>query len=290
MSPHLEPPPQFTRRRFAVTLGTATAATAAGSVGFYGNALAQSSSQSQLERLYAYLNLFARDTLAGVSAFSVPGADLYSLIQGRSTLQAGGVAAKNDAFLVYMFDNYLPLPPPLGSSLSTALSNPLRGVSLSLGGVSLNLGSIVGQVLNSKDSLPLSSLVALLLNALALVVQPASIIGPFLSPFSRLSWNDKAKVLKLLETADPQVLTVMGEVPAPLVKTLFAYLQLIALGLMAFGGFGSYSEWANLNRTTRTLNSRPVGWSLSKYQPAGPVEGWDEFRGYYQGRRSASDA
>lgn len=287
MSPRLEPPPQFTRRRFNIALGAATASTTAG---LYGSAVAQSSSQSELERLYAYLNLFARDTLAGASAFCVPGADLYSLVQGRSTFQAGGIAARNDAFLVYMFDNYLPLPPPLGSSLATALSRPLRGINLSLGGIDLNLGSILAQVINTRESVRLSTLVALLLNALALVVQPASIIGPFLSPFSRLSWNDKAKVLRMLETADPQVLTVMGEVPAPLVKTLFAYLQLIALGLMAFGGFGSYSEWANLNRTTRTLNSRPVGWSLSKYQANGPVEGWDEFRGYYQGRRSASDA
>lgn len=288
MTHPLEPPPHFTRRRFALTVGAATAASVAPVLS--GNVLAQVSSQSQLERLYAYLNLFARDTLAGMSAFSVPGADLYSLVQGRSTFQAGGIAAKNDAFLVFMFNNYLPLPPPLGTSLTTALSNPLRGLNLSLAGISLNLGNVIGQVLNSRDSVPLSTLVALLLNALALLVRPTSVIGPFLSPFSRLSWQDKAKVLKLLESADPQVLTVMGEVPPPLVKTVLAYAQLIAVGLMAFSGFGSYSEWAFLNPTTRTLRSRPVGWQLSKYQPAGPVEGWNEFKGYYQGRRSVSDA
>lgn len=280
------PPAGFTRRRFALAVGSATAMMGVPSV----DALAQSSSQSQLERLYAYLNLFARDTLAGVSAFSVPGNDLYSLIQGRSTFQPGGLAARNDAFLVYMFNHYLPLPPPLGTSLTTSLTAPLRRLDFTIGGVSVNVGSALAQVLNTRDSLPLATLLSLLLNALALLVQPASAIGPFLSPFSRLSWSNKAKVFKLLESADPQVLTVMGDVPPPLVKTLLAYVQLIGLGLMAFASSGSYSEWANLNPTTRTLTSRPVGWSLSKYQPAGPVEGWNEFRGYYQGRRSVSDA
>ena len=35
------------------------------------------------------------------------------------------------------------------------------------------------------------------------------------------------------------------------------------------------------------LRARPVGWELSDYPPSQPVEGWDEFLGYYQGRTSA---
>lgn len=277
--------PRLSRRQFTVALGAASALAGAPV------ALAQTTSQSRLERLNAMLNLFARDTLAGVSAFAVPGSDLYSLWQGQSTWQPGGIAAKNDAFLVFMFNNYLPLPPPLGTSLSTSLAAPLRGITVSLAdGTKLDVGSAVAELLNTKDSLPLATIVALLLNAVALTVRPSSILGPFLSPFSRLSWKDKARVLELFENPGPEVLGAMGNVPTGLIKTVLAYVQLIAVGLLAFAGFGSYSEWAFLDPATRQLKSRPVGWTLSKYQPNGPVEGWDEFRGYYQDRRSASDA
>ncbi|RZL01929.1 MAG: hypothetical protein EOP36_09565 [Rubrivivax sp.] len=282
----------LSRRRFTAAMGGAT--TLAGVAPFAlhtPSALAQSTSPSRLERLNAMLNLFARDTLAGVSAFAVPGSDLYSLVQGQATFQQGGVAAKNDAFLVFMFDNYLPLPPPLGTSLSASLGAPLRGLSLPWGdGTKLDVGAAVTELLNVRDSLPLATIVALLLNAVALSVRPSSIVGPFLSPFSRLSWKDKARVLELFENPGTEVLGAMGNVPTGLIKTVLAYVQLIALGLMAFAGFGSYSEWAVIDPATRQLRSRPVGWTLSKYQPNGPVEGWDEFRGYYQDRRSASDA
>ncbi|MGH6646512.1 hypothetical protein [Aquabacterium sp.] len=282
----------LSRRRFTAALGGVSTLAGMAPLALHSQtALAQSTSPSRLERLNAMLNLFARDTLAGVSAFAVPGSDLYSLVQGQATLQAGGMAAKNDAFLVFMFDNYLPLPPPLGSSLSTSLGAPLRGISLPLGdGTTLNVGAAVTELLDTRDSLPLATIVALLLNAVALTVRPSSIVGPFLSPFSRLSWKDKARVLELFENPGTEVLGAMGNVPTGLIKTVLAYVQLIAVGLLAFAGFGSYSEWAFLDPATRQLRSRPVGWTLSRYQPNGPVEGWDEFRGYYQDRRSASDA
>lgn len=284
--------PGLSRRRFTAALGTISTLAGVAPAALHSPlALAQTTSPSQLERLNAMLNLFARDTLAGVSAFAVPGSDLYSLVQGRSTLQAGGIAAKNDAFLVFMFDNYLPLPPPLGTTLAGSLGTPLRGISLPLGdGTRFNVGAAVTELLNTRDSLPLATIVALLLNAVALSVRPSSILGPFLSPFSRLSWKDKARVLELFENPGKEVLDAMGNVPTGLVKTVLAYVQLIALGLLAFAGFGSYSEWAFLDPATRQLRSRPVGWTLSRYQPNGPVEGWDEFLGYYQNRRSASDA
>ncbi len=283
-------PSSLARRRFN-TSALGAACTAATLPALSGPALAQSANPSRVERLQAMFNLLARDTLAGVSAFAVPGSDLYSLWQGVSTFRVGGVAARNDAFLTFMFDNYLPLPPPLGGTLGTSLGASLRGVSLSLGdGTTLNLGSALTELLNATDSLPLSTLLALLLNVLALTVQPASLVGPFLSPFSRLSWKNKARVLELLENPGPEVMRAMGPIPDPLLKTVIGYVQLIAIGLLAFAGFGSYSEWAALDPATRTLRSRPVGWSLSKYQPNGPVEGWDDFKGYYQNRRSASDA
>ncbi|HIV73105.1 MAG TPA: hypothetical protein H9903_19370 [Candidatus Aquabacterium excrementipullorum] len=283
-------PPRLTRRRFA-TSAIGTACAAATLPALTGPAVGQLATPSRVERLRAMFNLLARDTLAGVSAFAVPGSDLYSLWQGLSTFQVGGVAARNDAFLTFMFDNYLPLPPPLGGTLGMSLGASLRGLSLPLGdGTTLNLGNALTELLNATDSLPLSTLLALLLNALALTVQPASLVGPFLSPFSRLSWKNKARVLELLENPGPEVMRAMGPIPDPLLKTVIGYVQLIAVGLLAFAGFGSYSEWAALDPATRTLRSRPVGWALSKYQPNGPVEGWDDFKGYYQNRRSASDA
>lgn len=282
----------LTRRRFTAALGTVPALASLSAALCASPAWSQSAGgPSRLERLDAMLNLLARDTLAGVTAFAVPGNDLYSLIQGQSTLQQGGIAAKNDAFLVFMFNNYLPLPPPLGTSLSTALGAPLRGISLPLGdGTSLNLGAALSELLNTRDSLPLATLVAFLLNVLALTVRPSAIVGSFLSPFSRLSWKDKARVLALLENPGKEVIDAMGSIPSPLLRTVVGYVQLIAVGLLAFAGFGSYSEWAALDPATRQLRSRPVGWTLSKYQSDGPVEGWNEFRGYYQDRRSASDA
>lgn len=290
--PDDKPPIGLTRRRFASSAVSGACALAVGpAVVGHGAVIAQSTHPSRIERLQAQFNLLARDTLAGVSAFAVPGNDLYSLWQGLSTFQVGGVAARNDAFLAFMFDNYLPLPPPLGNSLAIGLGTPLRGLSLSLGdGLTLNVGSALTELLNAYDSLPLALVVALLLNALALTVQPASLVGPFLSPFSRLSWKNKARVLELLENPGPEVIQLMGPVPGSLLKTVIGYVQLIAVGLLAFAGFGSYSEWSVLDPSTRTLRARPVGWTLSKYQPAGSVEGWDDFKGYYQGRRSASDA
>ena len=40
---------------------------------------------------------------------------------------------------------------------------------------------------------------------------------------------------------------------------------------------------------SRTLRKRPVGWNHTGYQPHGPVEGWDDFIGYYQGRQEVHD-
>jgi hypothetical protein len=284
--------PDLPRRQIVMKLGAmSTLAGLAPGLLYSTAALAQYPNQSQLERFLAAIDILTPDTMAGVSAFVVPGNDAYSLAQGVATLEPGGKAARNDAFLVYMFNNYLPLPPPLGSTLATALGAPLKNIIIPLrDGSTLNVGEVVTEVFNSVDSVPLALVVALLLNGVAVIVDPTSARGLFLSPFSRLSWREKARVMELLEEPADEVLALLGNLPEPLIKTIIGYVQLVALGLMAFAGFGSYSEWAFINPTTRTLRSRPVGWRLSKYNPNGPVEGWDEFRGYYQGRRSALDA
>ena len=250
---------------------------------------AQSAANSRLEKLAAELNLFARHTMAGVAAFCVPGSDLYSIGQGVTTLATpGGVAAQADAFLVYMFDHYLPLP--RASELATGLGQPFTGISLKLAdGSMVSLGAAVTEVVSTLDSVPLSMLLALALNALALFVRPSSAVGILPTPFARLSWRDKAKVFELLESPGDDALRMISErIKEPVTRTLIGYLQLAGLGLLAFTGLGAYSEWAVRDPATRTLRAQPVGWRLSRY--GGVSDGWDEFKGYYQGRKEASHA
>src|SRR5690606_14764032 len=231
------PPPDACRRRFLGTAGAGAACVAVpgglGMVHLPGHA--QSAQQARLERLAAELNILTRNTMAGVAAFSVPGNDLFSIGQGVTTLAApGGVAARADAFLGYMFDNFLPLPG--ASQLATSVGLPLRGVTIKLAdGTQADLGAAVTEVLASLDSVPLSLLLALLLNALALTVRPGSAVGLLPSPFARLSWRDKARVFQLLEAvgtlpADEAGSMVSQALDEPLTRTLIGYIQLIEIG------------------------------------------------------------
>jgi hypothetical protein len=65
--------------------------------------------------------------------------------------------------------------------------------------------------------------------------------------------------------------------------------QFLGGSLLEFAAFGSLNEFGAYDPTTRQLTSRPVGWQLSGYSPNGPEDGWDEFKGYYQGRRHVAD-
>jgi hypothetical protein len=218
---------------------------------------------------------------------------LYSIGQGVTTLAApGGVAAKTDAFLVYMFNNYLPLPG--ASQLATGLGDPFRGINIKAAdGTQINLGATVTEVLATLDSVPLSLLLSLLLNALALAVRPSSAIGLLPSPFARLSWRDKAKVFQLLEAVGTEpgnatAAMISEKLDQPLTRTLIGYIQLIGLGLLAFTGLGAYSEWGVIDPVKRTLRAQPVGWRISRY--SGVADGRDDFKGYYQNRKEAVDA
>lgn len=283
--------PAVDRRRFLGQAGAGAVWVAVpGGLALHHTAgIAQTAQQSRLERMAARLNAVSRATMAGVASFCVPGNDLYSIGQGLTTLAApGGVAAKADAFLVYMFDHYLPLPG--GSELATGLGQPFQQVPLQLSdGSTVTLGEAVTHVVGTLDSVPLSLLLALALDALALFVRPGSAIGLLPSPFARLSWRDKARVFQLLENPGDDTLRMISErLKEPVSKTLLGYVQLAALGLLAFAGMGAYSEWAVIDPAKRTLRSRPVGWQIARY--AGVSDGWDEFKGYYQDRRSTSDA
>ncbi|NBD21149.1 hypothetical protein GTZ97_10785 [Aquabacterium fontiphilum] len=277
------------RRRILKQMGaTAWVSTPAGIALVGASAHAQTSSQPVLERLAARLNLVSRHTMAGVAAFSVPGNDLYSMAQGQWEPTPGGVSARTDAFLGYMFDNYLPLPG--ASQLATALAEPFYRTRMRLGdGTSTLFGSAIESVLSALDAVPLSLLLTLMLNGLAVVVRPSSALTLLGAPFCALSWQDKAKVFGLIEApGDDGMRLISDKLMDPLSRTAVGYVQLSAAGLLTFAAAGAYGEWAAINPLTRRLNFTPVGWQQSKYE--GPSIGWNEFKGYYQDRRSADHA
>jgi hypothetical protein len=178
------------------------------------------------------------DTLNGLLAFLVPGDDEYSTHQGQSTRRAGGVGANVVQTFVYDLDRFVPAG-ALGSQGATV---------------------------------PSSGGVASLLNTYALRVTPVA-VGPFLSPFARLSFSDKARAFQLLESD---------------LEAENSELAFVAGVLPGFATFVTFSEAGALNRATRQLTGRPVGWQLTSY--AGPSDGWPELRGYYQGRRRVKGA
>jgi hypothetical protein len=126
--------------------------------------------------------------------------------------------------------------------------------------------------LNTTVTLPASGAVATLLNSYALQVNPAAANGLFLSPFARLSFKEKAMVFKLFES--DQVLA--AAVPE---------LKFVAGILPGFMAFMISSEVGVLD-SNRNLVGKPVSWTLTGY--SGPSDGHNEFKGYYQGRRSVT--
>jgi hypothetical protein len=196
-----------------------------------------------------------RESLNGLVAFALPGDDPFSVAQGQSVQGPGAVGAGTVEVLIDILDSVLPFPDVVGTSDSTV---------------------------------PLSSAVAGLLDTVALVVNPLVVnpLGPgatFLSPFARLPFADKARVLGMLEGLElPD-----AALPEPLTRISgnLAYLFGILPSLVAFLAAG---EGAVFDPATRSLRGRPVSWELSGHQPNGAVEGWDELKGFYQGRRKAS--
>jgi hypothetical protein len=102
-----------------------------------------------------------------------------------------------------------------------------------------------------------SAMVAALLNGVAQAINPAA-GGPFISPFARLSFPEKAAVFAFLDGSD-------------LYKVLAGVLP-------GFVAFFVYSETGTFDASTRSLTGQPLGWTLSNYQ--GVSDGRAEFRGY----------
>jgi hypothetical protein len=175
------------------------------------------------------------DTLSGLVAFIVPGDDPYSIAQGERARGPGGIAAGGVSALISGLDRYVPVT--------------------TLGG---------------SASLPASGGVAVLLNQYAEQVNPVATGGGFPSPFARLSFAEKARVMQMFE-GDP---AMDG-----------TELRFVAGILPGFVAFVSFSE-TGVRQPGHVLSGRPVGWDIASY--GGPAEGHPELRGYYRGHRSAA--
>lgn len=243
------------------------------------------------------LEALVLDTFNAVGAFVAPGTDEYSATQGTPRAEPGALAARTPEFLILFFDNYVDLPPDLVRGIGSALAGGLADVPIKLPdgtpvlvpGVLEALDDALRLQLSGPEPLPLSGVVTLLLNLVATQVNPASVTGPFVSPFARLTFGEKAGVLSVLEADDsPLAGALTGLLGPELGTTVGGLIRFLAGAVLEMAAFGTYSEWAEFDPATRTVRQQPVGWEISRWDP-GVLDGWDDFKGYYQGRRKAAD-
>lgn len=290
--------PQIDRRFFLTRVGVLGALAAAGTVvPGAAKAVTSGSPADPLVTVVAKLLAeIARDTINGLAVFVAPGPDAYSRTQGTPREEPGAMEAKTPDFLIESLDNYVPLPDQAATAVGRALANGLadvpivvpNGLPLVTNSLLADLDDAVKLLLRNDAALPLSVVIALLLNSQAVRVDPGSAAGPHLSPFSRLSFAKKAEVFELLELADPQLVgSIDAELPEPLKGTTSGIMRFIAGALLEFSAFGTYCEWSTFDAANLTVSRPPVGWKLSKYDP-GSMDGWNEFKGYYQGRQKVS--
>ncbi|WP_031464926.1 hypothetical protein [Sciscionella sediminilitoris] len=280
------------RRGFLTRIGLFGAAGAGGLLAAPAAAAPRGPIEDVVGLLRPVLDELARDTMTGLSVFVCPGPDAHSLAQGTRRGEPGAVEAGTPRFLLDALNKFMPLPDellrPAVAALVTALSD--AGVHLpildGLPNVVATLDKALAKLLQNNATVPLPVVAAALLNLVATGVKPAAATGPLGSPFSRLSFAEKATVFSVIEAPLPDLVAVLDvNLPQPFKASLSGLLKFLGGALLEFAAFGSYSEFAVFDPVHRRLTARPVGWTLSGYQPDGPVEGWDEFLGYYQGRQ-----
>ncbi|WP_033289770.1 hypothetical protein [Amycolatopsis jejuensis] len=288
--------PESDRRTFLARIGVLGAALAAGGlVGPLARGQAPLAGASTVDDVVGLLRPvlaeLARDTLNGLVVMTCPGPDAYSRAQGTPRREPGAMEAKATDFMIASLDDFVPFPDQLGKALGQGLAAGLSGTGIPLPLPPVTtLDDALATVLRNDATLPLSSVVAMLLNLTATQVNPAAVNGVFLSPFARLSYRDKCRVFEQLEGPDPDLLaTLDANVPPPFTETLSGVLRFLAGALLEFSAYGSYNEWSVYDPQSKTLRARPVGWQLTGYQPDGVVHGWDELKGYYQGRKKVAN-
>lgn len=269
-----------------------------------GDQLSELGLGSLVDLLRPVLGQLARDTLNGFVAFSLPGQDAYSTAQGTPRSEPGGIEAGGTDFLIRNLDRFLPFPDEIVRPAASALVTALRDLPLPIAGnllfglfgpsvVTIGLvDDAVQFIIENDDTAPLSLPVALLLNYVATATDPASLHGAFLSPFSRLSFADKARAMAMIEVSQSQLVALLDtQVPQPLQASVSGLLQFLGGALHEFAAFGSLGESPRFDPATRTLTGRPVGWQLTGFLPDNQTgDGWDDLLGFYQDRREVTDA
>lgn len=251
---------------------------------------------SSVDLVRPVLAELARDTLNGLTVFAMPGPDPYSRTQGTPSRTPGALEAGATDFMIGALDNFVPFPDAIAQPIGAALVTGLAGSGVALPGAELlpaqlrRLDQAFAAFLRNDEALPLSFPIAGLLNLVATQVNPLAVRGPHLSPFARLTYAEKAAAFRLIEQTDADLVALLDvRFPEPLKASVSGLLKFVGGALIEFATFGAYGEAAVLDRATRTLRARPISWDLTGYQPDGPVEGWDDFIGYYQGRQEVRD-
>jgi hypothetical protein len=282
----------LTRRVFLARTGVLGMAVSAGIlVPVKANAILPLPLPDLVKLLRPALAELARDTFNGLTVFVVPGPDAYSTAQGTPQSEPGALEAKATDFMLESLDNFVPFPEQLAAPTAAALQTAMADLGIELPADLLGLSApavatlddALGALIEGGATIPLSLTVALLLNLVATQVNPAAVSGPFLSPFARLSFAEKAKAFELIEGPNADLVAALDvNLPEPLRGSVSGLLKFVGGALLEFAGFGAYNEHAVFDRETKTLTARPVGWTLSDYE--GVSDGWDEFLGYYQDR------
>lgn len=290
----------LSRRRFLAGTGLLAAAAAAVQVpGMSGLVRAQAQSADDLlgpllaDIARPLVQQVAADTVAGVVAFVVPGDDPYSQHQGV-TAELGGIPSRGHEFLLEALDEFMPVPDtylqPIAASLAAGMSDtPIPAELVALPDeVTATVDQGLLALFANDQTVPVSAVVALLVNQAAMMAHPDAIAGPFVSPFANLSYEQKFDAWKVIELDTAGLIATFDtQTPEPLRASLSGLVKFVAGALVEFAAFGSYSEWGFFDREAGRATQRPVGWEMSNYLPGrlAPVDGQPELMGYYGGVR-----
>ncbi|MQA13093.1 MAG: hypothetical protein GEV09_02695 [Pseudonocardiaceae bacterium] len=293
----------YSRRDFLIRAGVVGAVVAVGGAGVR-TARAGPVDDLPLETAREATQRLARDTIRGLVVLTVPSDDPYSRAQGVTSPTPGAIQTKGDEVLLEGLDNFLPIPDRMASELAAAfatgvshspLPDDLLGPLAAQGeSGAARLDDALEVLVHNDEAIPLSLLVAMLLNFEASLVDPRSPAGPFpASPFANLSAADKAEVFRRLEQPQPELVALIdSRLPEPGKESVSGTIQYVAGTLLEFNGFVAYTEFGVFDRERLVATERPISWDISNYLPGRrtPVDGRDELLGYYQGRREVDTA
>lgn len=247
--------------------------------------------------LRSVLQQLSSETFDAVVAFVAPGADGHSWSQGTPRPEPGAIATDAGAYTMDVFDRYIPFPDQLSAPLMLEAARRSGDVPAELPTRYRGLGRDDAQrmdgaltiLIENDETIPISILVALLLNATATLIDPGLLLRPsrYSSQFAKLTFREKARVLADLESPQPRLVALVRPLlGGALTGELQGLVKLLALFMLALPGLGAYSEWQVFDPSTKTLRRRPIGWELTGYLPGrrAGVEGHADFLGYYQGR------